>query len=88
LKLAVSTTAPSYVATIWRVSGSAPADGPFVRVATIESTPGRQQAAPVVDATTKMVRAPWDWTITFPIPPDWPSGVYLVRLDSTQGAQS
>jgi hypothetical protein len=88
LKLAVSTTAPSYVATIWRVSGSAPADSPFVRVATIESTPGRQQAAPVVDATTKMVRAPWDWTTTFPIPPDWPSGVYLVRLDSTQGAQS
>jgi hypothetical protein len=42
LKLAVSTTAPSFVATIWRVSGSAPAESPFVKVATIESTPGRE----------------------------------------------
>jgi hypothetical protein len=88
LKLAVSTTAPSYVATIWRVSGGAPADSPFVKVATIESTPGRQQAAAVVDPATKMVHAPWDVTTTFPIPADWPSGMYLVRLDSTEGVQS
>jgi len=88
LRLAVSTTAPSFVATIWRVSGSAPAESPFVKVATIESTPGREQAAPTIDPVTKMVRAPWTWTNTFPIPVEWPSGMYLIRLDSDQGAQS
>ncbi len=88
LKLAVSTTAPSYNATIWRVSGSASAESPFVEVATIDSAPGQQQAAPVIDPATKMVRAPWAWTTTFAIPAGWPSGVYLVRLDSAEGAQS
>jgi len=88
LKLAVSTTAPSYSATIWRVSGSAPANSPFVEVATIGSAPGQQQAAAVIDPATKMVRAPWTWTTTFPIPAGWPSGMYLVRLDSAEGAQS
>jgi hypothetical protein len=88
LKLAVSTTAASYVATIWRVSGDAPADSPFVKVATIESSPGRQQAPAVIDPMTKMVRAPWDVTTAFPIPADWPSGIYLVRLDSDEGVQS
>jgi len=88
LKLAVSTTASSYSATIWRVSGNAPVDSPFVRVATIASAPGQQQAAPVIDPATKMVRAPWAWTTTFAIPAGWPSGMYLVRLDSAEGAQS
>ena len=88
LKLAVSTTAPRYAATIWRVSGREPAESPFVKVATIEPRAGRQQAPPVIDPVTKMVRAPWEYTTTFAIPADWPSGVYLVRLDSTEGAQS
>ncbi len=88
LKLAVSTTAPRYDATIWRVSGTEPAESPFVKVAAIEPRPGRQQAPPVIDPVTKMVRAPWDYTTTFAIPPDWPSGEYLVRLNSSEGTQS
>jgi hypothetical protein len=88
LELAVSTTAASYSATIWRVSGAEPADSPFVEVARIGAAPGRLQAQPVVDPATKMVRAPWAYSTTFAIPADWPSGMYLVRLDSDQGSQS
>jgi len=88
LRLAVSTTAPTYDLTIWRVSGTAPIDGPFVRVAEARSLPGRVQPAPTYDPTTKVVAARWASTYSFPIPASWPSGVYLVRLDSSEHVQA
>jgi len=88
LRLAVSTTAPSWDARIFRVSGKQPASNPFVRVATIPTQAGRLQGAARVDPVTKMVWAPWSYTSTFKIPAGWPSGMYIVRLNSSQGAQS
>jgi hypothetical protein len=88
LRLAVSTTAPTYDLTIWRVSGAAPVDSPFVRVASAGNLPGRIQPAPTVDPTTRMVAARWPPTYSFPIPSWWQSGVYLVRLDSSEHVQS
>ena len=88
LRLAVSTTAPTYDLTIWRVSGAAPVDSPFVRVASAGNLPGRIQPAPTVDPTTRMVAARWPLTYSFPIPSWWQSGVYLVRLDSSEHVQS
>jgi hypothetical protein len=88
LRLAVSTTAPRYDLTIWRVSGKAPIDGPFDLVASAANVPGRVQPAPTVDPTTKIVAARWPFGYSFPIPASWPSGVYLVRLASSDGVQA
>ncbi len=88
LQLAVSTSGASFRGTIFRVSGDAPAAGPFELVAQLPSQAGRRQARPVVDPTTRMVAAPWSYSVAFAIPLDWPSGVYLVRLDSDEDVQS
>ncbi|MHB8460526.1 MAG: N,N-dimethylformamidase beta subunit family domain-containing protein [Candidatus Limnocylindrales bacterium] len=88
LRLAVSTTASTYAVTIFRVSGTAPAENPFVEVIRLASQPGGRQGAPIVDPTTRMVRAPWTFTTSFAIPPDWPSGMYLARLESGENVQS
>ena len=88
LRLAVSTTSPTYDLTIWRVSGKAPIDGPFVQVASAATVPGRVQSARTVDPTTKIVAARWAYAYSFPIPASWLSGVYLVRLASSDGVQA
>ena len=88
LQLAVSTSGTSIRASIFRVSGDAPAASPLEQVAQLPSQVGGRQAAPVVDPFTKMVAAPWSYSIAFTIPLAWPSGVYLVRLDSDEDAQS
>jgi hypothetical protein len=88
LRLAVSTTAPSYDVSIWRVSGTAPVASPFVRVASMHDQPGERQPPPTVDPVTKMVAARWPFTLSFPIPTTWKSDIYLVRLSSSEGVQS
>ena len=88
LRLAVSTTAARYEGTIFRVSGTAPAASPFVAMTHLASQAGSRQIALVVDSVTKMVSAPWTFTTSFAIPADWPSGVYLVRLESDEHVQS
>jgi hypothetical protein len=88
LRLAVSTTAPFYDVQIFRVSGRAPVAGPFVQVASIAGQPGRLQPPPMVDPVTKLVAARWRYDFVFAIPTSWRSGIYLVRLSSSQGVQS
>jgi hypothetical protein len=88
LRLAVSTTASTYDLTIWRVAGAAPVKGPFVQMASIGNLPGRRESAPAVDPVTRIVAARWPLTYAFTIPATWPSGVYLVRLASSQDVQS
>lgn len=88
LRLAVSTIAPSYDVTFWRVSGTSPDGEPFVRVGEATHVPGRKQPAPTIDPVTKMVAAHWDFTFTFPIPADWASGVYIARLSAKDDVQS
>jgi len=88
LRLAVSTSGASYRVSIFRVSGTAPPVSPFVRMAELPSQAGGRQAVPVVDPVTKMVRVRWSYSVAYPIPVDWPSGVYLARLESDQDVQS
>jgi hypothetical protein len=88
LRLAVSTTGPTYALSIWRVSGRAPVDSPFVHVASATNLPGTLQSGPTVDPVTKMVAARWHYGYSFRIPMSWPSGIYLVRLASSEGVQS
>ncbi len=88
LRFAVSTTAATYAVTIFRVSGTAPAASPFVEVVRLASQPGGRQGAPIVDPVTRMVRAPWTFTTSLAIPSDWPSGMYLARLESGENVQS
>ena len=88
LRLAVSTSGASYRVTIFRISGAAPTASPFVRMAALPSQAGERQAAPVVDPVTKSVRAPWSYSAAFTIPVEWPSGVYVARLESDEDAQS
>jgi hypothetical protein len=86
LQLAVSTSAPTYAVVFWRVSDRGPRE-PFLRMGEATHLPGRLQPAPTVDPVTRMVSAHWSYDVSFPIPPSWPSGVYLARLDSSEGVQ-
>ena len=88
LRLAVDCSGATFGVSIFRVSGNAPAASPFELMAQIPSQAGHRQPAPVVDPVTKMVAARWAFSVAFPIPVSWPSGVYLARLDSNEGVQS
>ncbi len=88
LRLAVNTSGASFGVSIFRVSGNAPAASPFELMAQIPSQAGQRQPAPLVDSVTKMVAARWSSTVAFAIPKDWPSGVYLARLESNEDVQS
>ncbi len=88
LRLAVSTSAPRYALSIWRVSGRESVDGPFAHVASSTDLPGTLQPGPTVDPATKMVTARWAYTYSFAIPASWPSGMYLARLASSEGVES
>ncbi len=88
LRLAVSTSAPSFDVSFWRVSGTTSDGEPLVRVGEATKIPGRRQKDPTVDPVTKMVAAHWDFTFSFPIPGDWASGVYVARLASKDDVQS
>jgi hypothetical protein len=88
LRLAVSTSAPTFDLSIWRLSGAAPSTGPFVRVGELRGLQGRRQGPSTVEPVTKLVAARWAYDVVYPIPGDWPSAVYLVRLASSESVQS
>ena len=83
LRLAVSTDAPAYTVAIFRLGATVQAMGDPSPV-----QPGVRQGGPIVDPTTKMVRAGWRATYRQPIPADWPSGVYLAKVSGSGGTQS
>jgi hypothetical protein len=87
LRVAVSTTAPTFSYSIWRVSGAGSATGPFVKVFESSQLPGHLQSPPVVDPLTMLVAATWPDDVAMAIPTSWPSDVYLIRLDSSEGVQ-
>ncbi len=83
LRLAVSTDAPAYTVAIFRLGATVQAMGDPSPV-----QPGVRQGGPIVDPTTKMVRAGWRATYSQPIPASWPSGVYLAKVSGVGGTQS
>jgi hypothetical protein len=88
LRLAISTTARTVDATIWRLSGREPDGSPFHLMASLPRAAGTRQALATIDPLTYMTSARWRFGSSFTIPRSWSSGVYLVRLASSQGVQS
>ena len=88
LKLAVSTSARRFDATIWRLSGRERDGSPFHLMASLPSATGARQAPVTIDPLTEMPSVRWTYGSSFAVPASWPSGVYLVRLASSEGVQS
>jgi hypothetical protein len=88
LRVAVSTSAASFEASIWRVSGREPDGQPFRQMATLPPVVGQRQPPAAIDPATRMASASWTDDVEFAIPVAWPSGVYLVRLASTEHVQA
>ena len=83
VQLFVSTTAPSYTVTAFRI-GAYATGGAQIWASTPQ--PGRQQPAAVVQQPRHTVVAPWTPSLTVDTT-GWPPGDYLFRLDAATGAQ-
>lgn len=80
----VSTEAATYRADVYRLGAY---EGAGIRlVHELGELNGTDQGAPSVDKGTGLVVAPWDVSFAVAIPPEWPSGVYVVRVAATEGA--
>jgi hypothetical protein len=78
IELYVSTTAPRYDLLVHRMGWYDGAGAHQVHEAYAQ--PGREQPVPAPDPQTGMIAANWERSYSLTIPPEWPSGVYLVRL--------
>jgi hypothetical protein len=84
VRLFVSTTAPSFTATAFRIGAHAPTGG--AQVWTSGVVPGHRQAPALVQEPRHTVVAPWQPSLTVDTA-GWPPGDYLVRLDAATGPQ-
>lgn len=84
VRLFVSTTATAYTVTAYRMGAYRDSDA--LQVWKSPPQAGRQQPAPVVQAPTSTVVAPWQPSLTVPTQ-NWPPGDYLFRLDGVGGGQ-
>lgn len=85
--LYVSTTAPSYQVSAYRMGYYGGAQGRLVW--TSPPTPGKRQALCPVTPATRMVQCQWDSPLPVQIDPTaWPQGDYLFKLQSSDGYQS
>lgn len=87
LALYVSTSAPSYQVTAYRMGYYGGAEGHLVW--TSPTTPGKKEAACPVTAAVRMVQCEWTDPLQVQTnPTDWPQGDYLFKLQSSDGYQS
>ena len=87
LDLFVTTTAPSFTIEIFR-TGWYQGIGAR-RVASLGSFPGVQRPIPAPNPVTGMVAATsWPKTTTITIPSTWVTGVYLAKLNASNGRKS
>jgi hypothetical protein len=84
LTLYASTAAPSFTAVVFRMGWY---DSLGARQMLSVELEGKLQSQPTIDSR-RTVRANWDPSYSFIIPSDWLSGTYLVKLTSTQYADS
>src|SRR4051794_23735151 len=84
VRLFVSTTAPSFTATAFRI-GDYPRTG-GARIWTSAAQPGHRQPAAQVQEPRHTVVAPWRPSLTVDTT-GWPPGDYLIRLDAATGPQ-
>ncbi|MFE2583562.1 N,N-dimethylformamidase beta subunit family domain-containing protein [Streptomyces sp. NPDC059378] len=82
--LHVSTTAPSFTVSAFRVGWYGGAEARLVWSS--ERLPGRVQPAPRLRSDTRTVRAQWPRTTGLSTT-GWPEGAYLLRLDTQDGHQ-
>jgi hypothetical protein len=80
----VSTTAPSYFLQVYRMGWYQGLGGRLLY--SLPDVPGIRQPAPTLDPATRMVSCSnWHDPLTLEIPDSWVSGIYLVKLVSSQG---
>jgi hypothetical protein len=84
VRLYVSTTASSYSFRVYRLGWY---QGHGARLMYISPQyPGKVQAAPMIDAQTRMVSAAnWTDPVNFSVQSDWTSGLYIIKMTSTDG---
>jgi hypothetical protein len=84
IRLFVSTTAPSFTVTAYRIGAYTGSDAHAVW--TSPPQPGRRQAPAVVQRPRNTAVAPWDPSLTVATD-GWQPGTYLLRLDASSGEQ-
>jgi Abnormal spindle-like microcephaly-assoc'd, ASPM-SPD-2-Hydin len=82
----VTTTDPSFSIDIYR-TGWYHGNGAR-KITSLGTFTGVHQAIPTPDPVTGMVSCNWTKTTTLTIPSDWVSGVYLARLNGSDGDKS
>ncbi len=84
IKLYVSTTAQSYSFRVYRMGWYHGLGGHLVYASGVIK--GVRQPAPLIDQATRMVSGSnWHDPVALPIPANWVSGVYIVKLVSSAG---
>lgn len=87
LDLYVTTTAASFTINVYRTGWYGGVGARLVQ--SLGSFPGVHQAIPAPNPTTGMVSCTgWTKTTTLNIPSDWVTGVYLARLNASNGNKS
>ncbi|MEY9872196.1 hypothetical protein ABH931_001670 [Streptacidiphilus sp. MAP12-33] len=84
LALHVSTTAPAFTVSAYRVGWYGGAQARLVWRS--QRVTGTRQAAAVIEPSTRTVRTGWRPTLALDTR-DWPEGAYLLRLDAVNGSQ-
>lgn len=86
IQFAVSTTAPTFHAEIYRLGWYG---GIGARLVTaLGMLPGHFYPLPTMDPTTGLVEAHWPFAFSVAVPATWTTGMYLVKLTSAVGKQS
>ena len=84
--LFVSTSAPAFVATAYRMGHYGGLGGR--QVWTSGPQTGKQQAPVRVDRSTNLRDAPWEPSVWIPLDESWVPGAYLFKLTSSDGGES
>jgi hypothetical protein len=84
--LYVTTAAPTWRVDAYRIGFYGGAGGRLVWSS--GDQPGVAQPPAVVDPDTNMAEAPWSPSLEVRTGPEWPPGVYLLKLTSSDGGQS
>lgn len=84
INIYVSTTALAYSLQVYRMGWYQGLGGRLLL--TIPSLPGIKQPAPTIDPATRMVSCSnWHDPVTLAIPATWVSGIYVVKMLSSEG---
>ena len=82
----VTTTAPTFSIDIYRTGWYGGAGARLIT--SLGTFPGKQQPIPAPDPVTGMVACNWAKAVTLNIPSTWVTGVYLARLNASDGNKS